>query len=109
MKVTEESIGGKEMIDVFPFYDLEDRSLTILEELLEIVDNDERHGYRDSIMDLEDNLAIAMMLIQKYNDMGNVRNGYTRNMKDIHDEAEIRTHKRGGDFDYERVLRVLTK
>ncbi len=93
----------------FPFYDLESRSQAILEELLDIVDNDERHGYRDSIMDLEDNLAVAMMLIQKYVDMGDVRNNYARKPRNIHDEEEIRTHERGGDFDVERVVRVLTK
>jgi len=109
-KVTEENPNGRQVIDsIFPFYDLEHKSLAILEELLDIVDHDERHGFRDSIMDLEDNLAIAMMLIQKYNDMSNIRNGYKRNTKDIHDEAEIKTHRRGGDFDYDRVLRVLTK
>lgn len=102
-------INYKTEEEVFPFYDLESRSLVILEELLEIVDNDERHGYRDSIMDLEDNLAIAMMLIQKYVDMGDVRKGYSRKAKNTHGEEEIKTHRRGGDFDYERVLRVLTK
>jgi len=97
------------MTDRFPFYQLEENSLEILNELLEIVDNDERHGYRDSIMDLEDNLAVATMLIQKYVDMGDVRGNYVRKAKNIHDEKEIRTHQRGGDFDVDRVVRVLTK
>ncbi len=102
----------KPIDNTFPFYELESKSQAILEELLDIVDSEVNYGHRDSIMDLEDNLAIAMMLIQKYNDNGDVRCTYTRKAKNIHDEAEIKTHKRGGYVGgdvYERVVRVLTK